>query len=540
MPLSPTPNMGMQKAEPNVTAGPLWAQMLNDIVDILDAHDHSAGKGPRVTPAGMNINADLEMNSNDLIETRSVRLDNQPSALVDSLDKGCLYRIGDNLYYNNSSGAAVQITSGTSVVSSITGAFAATTPGGYPYSVTGSDAQKVLLVDTSSARTINLPAATTAVLFCIKDATGSAGTNNISVVPNGTNTIDGVNATYRLANDFGWWFFISDGVAAWYVAAAIPDIIPAGSISMYGAATAPAGWLLCDGSAVSRTTYARLFAKISTTFGVGDGATTFNLPDMRQRFPIGKAASGTGSTLGGTGGNIDHTHSVPAHFHGMGVGADLNVTASGSHTHTIDHDHGAFTSGAGSAHTHSIDHDHGSVTSGTESADHTHSIDHDHASATTGSSGAHTHFVAADDLTSTTLTNSNQVSSDYNAVNDFSYDLKGSSFAATIGVTSSDGAHTHSLDLPNFTGTSGGKSATHTHAVDLPNFTGTSGSESAHTHSIDVPNFTGTSGSNTHTHASGNFAGRIGLVTGGVDGNAAMTSGTGNPPFLSLQYIIKT
>lgn len=85
---------------------------------------------------------------------------------------------------------------------------------------------------------------------------------------------------------------------------------PSGAIMAYGGSSAPSGYLLCDGTAVSRTTYADLFTAIGTTYGTGDGATTFNVPDLRQRFPLGKAASGTGSTLGGTGGTIDHTHSA--------------------------------------------------------------------------------------------------------------------------------------------------------------------------------------------------------------------------------------
>lgn len=84
----------------------------------------------------------------------------------------------------------------------------------------------------------------------------------------------------------------------------------AGDIIMTGAAAARAGWLLCDGSAVSRSTFAALFTAIGTAFGVGDGSTTFNLPDLRQRFPLGKAAAGTGNVLGGAGGAIDHLHSV--------------------------------------------------------------------------------------------------------------------------------------------------------------------------------------------------------------------------------------
>lgn len=71
--------------------------------------------------------------------------------------------------------------------------------------------------------------------------------------------------------------------------------MPAGAVSMHAGASAPSGWLLCDGSAVSRTTYANLFAAISTAFGAGDGSTTFNIPDMRGAAPAGVGTS-TGYT----------------------------------------------------------------------------------------------------------------------------------------------------------------------------------------------------------------------------------------------------
>lgn len=71
----------------------------------------------------------------------------------------------------------------------------------------------------------------------------------------------------------------------------LTNLVPTGAILPYGAATAPTYYLLCDGSAVSRSTYADLFAIISTTYGVGNGSTTFNVPDLRGRFPLGYAAS---------------------------------------------------------------------------------------------------------------------------------------------------------------------------------------------------------------------------------------------------------
>ncbi len=94
------------------------------------------------------------------------------------------------------------------------------------------------------------------------------------------------------------------------------------------------GWLLCDGSQVSRAKYANLFGVVGTTHGVGDGSTTFNLPDLRGRFPLGVAASGTGNALGATGGSIDHTHTTPSHSHTISSVAAHSHTVS-SHTHSI-------------------------------------------------------------------------------------------------------------------------------------------------------------------------------------------------------------
>lgn len=93
-----------------------------------------------------------------------------------------------------------------------------------------------------------------------------------------------------------------------------------GIILLYGAAAAPTGWLLCDGSAVSRTTYASLFAVIGTTYGIGDGSTTFNVPNLKGKFPVGFNSADTAfDALGETGGaqtaNIAHTHTGPSHTH---------------------------------------------------------------------------------------------------------------------------------------------------------------------------------------------------------------------------------
>ena len=226
--------------------------------------------------------------------------------------------------------------------------------------------------------------------------------------------------------------------------------MPAGAIQMYGGSTAPTGYLLCNGGAVSRASYASLFAVIGTTYGSGDGATTFNVPDLRQKFPLGKAASGTGNALGATGGAIDHDHSVPAHYHGKGT---LAIGSSGTHTTSISHNHAAFTSGD-------------------DSPDHTHT------------------FTQRDNTTT-----------------------------------------------PLTTGTPASSSGSGTDRQSVA----TSGTSTRHQHTIDVPNFTGNSSSNgAHSHANGDFSGNVGATGSGTSGDAAMTSGTNNPPFLVVNYIIKT
>ena len=108
-----------------------------------------------------------------------------------------------------------------------------------------------------------------------------------------------------------------------YVSAQPPaQTVPAGIIEPFAGTTVPAGYLLCDGSAVDRTTYATLFGVIGTTFGTGDGSTTFNLPDLGGRVPLGVSQS---HALGTTGGSETvtlteselpaHVHEVPQHGH---------------------------------------------------------------------------------------------------------------------------------------------------------------------------------------------------------------------------------
>ena len=113
--------------------------------------------------------------------------------------------------------------------------------------------------------------------------------------------------------------------------------MPIGSIIPYAGSSVPTGYLECDGTAVSRTTYAELFAVIGTSYGVGDGNTTFNLPDMVGRVPMGTSS---GHAIGTTGGEethaLDtteipsHSHTVPEHTH-----ANTIIAKTPQFTHSI-------------------------------------------------------------------------------------------------------------------------------------------------------------------------------------------------------------
>ena len=252
--------------------------------------------------------------------------------------------------------------------------------------------------------------------------------------------------------------------------------VPIATIAPYAGATAPSGWLICDGTAVSRTTFNLLFAIVGTTYGAGDGSTTFNLPDLRGRAAFGLSGSAPYNTLGAIGGAISatpslstsltaayptftatlpsHTHTLPAHFHDIGTGASLATTATTTGVPSVN-----ATSAAG-AHTHTY-------------------------SGTTSSAGAHSH----------TFTRGQ---GDQNWSNG-----GGSSWWGARNITettTSSGDHTHT-------------------------FSGTTASSGSHTHDL---------GNHTHSVPSASVTGTVGLVTGGVDGNIAMTSGTGTNPSITI------
>jgi hypothetical protein len=326
--------------------------------------------------------------------------------------------------------------------------------------------------------------------------------------------------------------------------------VPTGVVNPYVGSTAPSGWLFAHGGTIGNASSGasiRANADTQPLFEMlwnsmadaqapvigGRGASAaadyaankrITLPDLQQRFIIGLSLSGTGSTHGGIGGTIDHTHSVPAHFHGLGTGADLSIASSGTHTTTIDigHNHTATAAGAGVLTSNfsttgvsltQSPHSHGGATT-LFNATHTHTIQ------ATGTTGAGTHVHDTDGTSGNRLATAPEGS----ATDEAGY----ATLTPSISLN-----HGHGINADNailtWTEPNGGLGHQHT----IPD----------HGHTITVVAFSGTrsdfAGAGAHVHTTANFSGRVGLVTGGVDGNAAMVTGATNPPFIALRHIIK-
>lgn len=195
----------------------------------------------------------------------------------------------------------------------------------------------------------------------------------------------------------------NDAVNKSQLDAATSGVIPTGVVMMYPLIGPPTGWLLCNGQAVSRTVYADLFAVIDTTFGAGDGSTTFNVPNFQDRFPagVGIDSDSFADAVGQTGGSQNAV--VVTHNHGQSLSTDstgsthshtsVSLTVSATAASSGNHDHGytapvnlgtgigsgttwsatAFNTGVDGAHTHSVS---GTATGtvGSTSSGHTHGV----------------------------------------------------------------------------------------------------------------------------------------------------------------------
>ncbi len=213
---------------------------------------------------------------------------------------------------------------------------------------------------------------------------------------------------------------------------------PVGVISQFAGETAPNGYLLCQGQAVSRTAYASLFNVISTKYGAGDGSTTFNIPDLRGRVPVGKDDRDTDfKTLGNMGGEKAHTltvQEIPAHNHS----ATLTINSGGAHTHSAS-------SNSTGAHTHSV-------------------------SGSAASAGGHTHTYGYGKAAYAGGTGNTVPVLDSYGKGDTNTNSAGAHTHSVSGTAASNGAHSHTITVNS------GGAHTHTGTVSI----GSTGGGQAH------------------------------------------------------------
>jgi microcystin-dependent protein len=176
---------------------------------------------------------------------------------------------------------------------------------GADYTVVEADFGSIIRATT--ALTLSLTAAATmedGFTFSFRND----GVSDCTIDPSGAETING-STTIPVAAGASLDIYCSG--TAWYTVSGA-TIQETGSMKLWPTSSAPTGWLNCDGSAVSRTTYATLYGVLGTTFGAGDGSTTFNLPDFRGRVPLGYASSAPTVTASGVDANVDTTNNTLA------------------------------------------------------------------------------------------------------------------------------------------------------------------------------------------------------------------------------------
>lgn len=314
-----SPNMNLIVPGVGTEDGPQYAIDVNNSLAIIDQHTHAPGSGVAITPNALNINSALTFNSNFATGLAGLTLIAQ--SLTPAINT--IYQSGTDLYFVDGAGNNVRLTQSGGVagspgsISNLTPPASASYIAGNSTFVWQSGASIAANMDAGALLMRNLtPNSTFALTLQPPAALSSNYSITLPVLP---------AAQSVMTMD-------TSGVISTQLQT---SLVPPGVISAYGGAVAPAGYLICDGSSVSRTTYADLFAVIGTAYGTAD-AFSFNVPELRGQFIRGvsgtsgfdpDAASRTAVAIGGnTGNNVGsgqlselgshmHTYTDPGHFH---------------------------------------------------------------------------------------------------------------------------------------------------------------------------------------------------------------------------------
>lgn len=245
-----TPNMGLTVPTPQVETGPEYAnEISNDLIQIVDTHDHSSGKGVQITPAGINVNVDLAINQNNLTTIRSSRYVSQASGLFGVGDVSSTYVRNGDLWYVNSAGTNIQVTIGSQVNVGALSNNVLTRQGVTNTNWTILNTDNYILLDVNSSLTplsITLPIVNSVApgrWYVIADTAGSSAANNITIATSSTDTIAGLGSLV-LNKAYAATIFIANGNSSWDIIGSVAGPQgPTGTIGPQGiqGPTGPSG-----------------------------------------------------------------------------------------------------------------------------------------------------------------------------------------------------------------------------------------------------------------------------------------------------------
>jgi microcystin-dependent protein len=234
-------------------------------------------------------------------------------------------------------GTTTNITLGTILEQAVAGVSGGPyVSGTYPAVNFPSDADITLTANNGSidqARSAVLVVTSTGSLTATRNVIAPASASKLYVINNSTSGGQSIQIKYAsgaavLIPNGQTYPVYGDGTN-FYLASS--NTTPTGTIQMWATASAPVGYVLCNGTAISRTTFSNLFSVIGTTFGVGDGSTTFNVPDYTNRMPYGATVGTTGGTTSITLG----TTNLPNHTHTFS-GTSGTMNSNNVHSHSIN------------------------------------------------------------------------------------------------------------------------------------------------------------------------------------------------------------
>lgn len=278
-----SPDMNLQIPEVGITIGPNFATYINNSLTTIDSHNHTPGSGVYITTQAIDITASLTMNSYFLTDTAGVTLTAQSSTPANYT----IYAVGNDLYYVNGAGLAIQVTNSTGLnvtPTSIPGLVA-------PASATYVPISSTFVWESNTNIAANMDFGAAIMRNLSPNSTYALTLQPPTLTSNYTITLPYIGSTNSV---------VTMDTSGTMSTQNINTLMPTGAVIMFPSASAPSGYLNCDGTSYSTASYPALFSYLGYTYG-GSGS-NFNVPNFQGLFPrsIGSQSGYSGPTIGST------------------------------------------------------------------------------------------------------------------------------------------------------------------------------------------------------------------------------------------------